>query len=46
MRHDTAIRPGTPLTSDDARRLIEQYVDQYDTERLHSAIGLVTPVDN
>jgi transposase InsO family protein len=39
------IRPGTPLTSDDARRLIADYVERYNTVRLHSAIGYVTPAD-
>lgn len=37
------IRPGTPLNAEDARRLIERYVDHYNTVRLHSAIGFVTP---
>jgi transposase InsO family protein len=39
------IRPGTPLTPEDARRLIQRYVDHYNTVRLHSAIGYVTPQD-
>jgi len=39
------IRPLTPLTVDDARRLIQSYVDHYNTVRLHSAIGYVTPQD-
>jgi putative transposase len=39
------IRPGTPLSLDDARRLVEQYVRHYNTVRLHSAIGYVTPAD-
>ncbi len=39
------IRPGTPLTPEDARRLIQQYVDHYNTVRLHSAIGYLTPAD-
>ena len=39
------IRPGTPLSPEDARRLIEHYVDYYNTLRLHSAIGYVTPAD-
>jgi len=39
------IRPGTPLTLDDARRLVAGYVEQYNTRRLHSAIGYVTPKD-
>ena len=39
------IRPLTPLTLEDARRLIQIYVDHYNTVRLHSAIGYVTPQD-
>ena len=39
------IRPGTPLTPEDARRLIQQYVDRYNTVRLHSAIRFITPAD-
>jgi hypothetical protein len=39
------IRPGTPLTPEDAKRLIQRYVDHYNTVRLHSAIGFVTPQD-
>jgi putative transposase len=39
------IRPLTPLTLDDARRLIQIYVERYSTVRLHSAIGYVTPQD-
>jgi len=39
------IRPGTPLTPQDARRLIQHYVEHYNTARLHSAIGFVTPAD-
>jgi len=39
------IRPGTPLTPDDARRLIASWVNHYNTVRLHSAIGFVTPAD-
>ena len=39
------IRPMTPLTLEDARRLIQTYVDRYNTVRLHSAIGYVTPQD-
>jgi len=39
------IRPGTPLTLDDARRLVAGYVEHYNTRRLHSAIGYVSPKD-
>jgi hypothetical protein len=37
------IRPGTPLSHEDAQRLVSGYVEHYNTVRLHSAIGYVTP---
>lgn len=39
------IRPGSPLSLDDARRIVEKYIEHYNTVRLHSAIGYVTPAD-
>ena len=39
------IRPGVPLSVDDAERLIAQYVAVYNEQRLHSSIGYVTPKD-
>jgi putative transposase len=39
------IRPGTPLSLEDARRLVDGYVTHYNTVRLHSAIGYVAPKD-
>jgi len=39
------IRPGTPLSVDNARELVAGYVEHYNTVRLHSAIGYVTPKD-
>ena len=39
------IRPGVPLNLQDARRLITGFVDHYNTVRLHSAIGYITPAD-
>jgi putative transposase len=39
------IRPTTPLTAEDARRVIQQYVDRYNNVRLHSSIGFITPAD-
>jgi transposase InsO family protein len=39
------IRPQTPLNLEDARRTVERYVTHYNTVRLHSAIGYVTPAD-
>lgn len=39
------IRPGSPLSLEDARRLVGNYVVEYNEVRLHSAIGYVTPSD-
>jgi transposase InsO family protein len=39
------IRPGTPLSLEDARQLVKRFVMYYNQERLHSAIGYVTPTD-
>ena len=39
------IRPGTPTSLEDARRLVTNYVTQYNSVRLHSAIGYITPLD-
>jgi len=37
------VRPQTPLSLDDARRIVGQFVAHYNEVRLHSAIGFVTP---
>ena len=39
------IRPRVPLSLDEARRLVAEFVDYYNHVRLHSAIGYVTPAD-
>jgi transposase InsO family protein len=39
------IRPKTPLCLEDANRLVAGYVEHYNTIRLHSAVGYVTPAD-
>jgi transposase InsO family protein len=39
------IRPGTPLSLEEARELVARFVEHYNTVRLHSAIGYVTPAD-
>ena len=39
------IRKGIPLSLEEARRLVGQYVEHYNTVRLHSAIGYVAPKD-
>ncbi len=41
-----AIRPKTPLSLDDARAAVGEFIDvEYNTRRLHSSIGYVTPKD-
>jgi hypothetical protein len=37
------LRPGAPLSLEDALRLVNRYVEHYNTIRLHSALGYVTP---
>ena len=37
------IRTETPLSLEDAQRIVARYVAHYNTVRLHSAIGYVTP---
>ena len=39
------IRPLCPLSLEEARRLVEGFVDHYNTKRLHSAIGYIAPKD-
>jgi putative transposase len=39
------IRVKTPLSLEDARRIVAEYVAYYNEVRLHSAIGYVTPKD-
>jgi putative transposase len=38
------IRTETPLSLDDARRIVARYIEHYNTVRLHSAIGYITPL--
>jgi|GEM_PF-2387452 len=39
------VRRQTPLTLEDSRRAVAGFVSHYNTQRLHSAIGYVTPRD-
>jgi len=39
------IRPGTPISLEDAIRIVGRYVEHYNQVRLHSAIGYVAPAD-
>jgi len=40
-----SLRPRTPLSLEDARRVVTEFVRHYNEVRLHSAIGYVTPKD-
>lgn len=42
---EQAIRPKTPLTLEDAKRITREFIDHYNTTRLHSALGFITPAD-
>ena len=39
------IRPKVPLSLEEARKQISEYIDYYNNERLHSAIGYIAPKD-
>ncbi len=39
------IRVKTPLSLDDSRRIVAEFVAHYNEVRLHSAIGYVAPAD-
>ena len=41
----TTIRPKSPASLEEARRVVERFVRHYNERRLHSAIGYVTPAD-
>ena len=38
------IRPKTPLSLEEARRVVTNFVDTYNNDRLHSSIGYIAPV--
>jgi transposase InsO family protein len=42
---EQAIRPKTPLTLEDAQRVVGEFVEHYNSVRLHSAIGYIAPKD-
>jgi len=42
---EQAIRPKTPLDVEQARQVVTQFVEHYNTVRLHSAIGYLAPKD-
>jgi putative transposase len=42
---EQAIRPKTPLTLEDAKRVVSDFIHHYNSIRLHSAIGYIAPID-
>ncbi len=42
---EQAIRPKTPLSLEDAKRIAGTFIDHYNQVRLHSALGYVAPAD-
>lgn len=42
---EQAIRPKTPLTLEDAKRITGEFIEHYNSTRLHGALGYVTPAD-
>ena len=39
------IRPSTPQSLEEARRIVGRYVERYNNVRLHSALGYIAPAD-
>jgi transposase InsO family protein len=42
---EQAIRPKTPLTLEDAKRVVGDFIDHYNAVRLHAGIGYISPND-
>ena len=42
---EQAIRPKTPLTLQDTKRVVGEFIEHYNQVRLHSATGYITPAD-
>jgi transposase InsO family protein len=41
----SCLRVKTPLSQEDAQRVVTEFVTDYNHQRLHSAIGYITPKD-
>jgi transposase InsO family protein len=39
------IRPKTPLSLEEAKQTVQEFIDYYNTRRLHASIGYITPQD-
>ena len=44
IKHE-CIRPNTPVSLEDAKRVVKEFIETYNNERLHSALGYIAPVD-
>lgn len=44
IKHE-CIRPNTPVSLEDAKRVVKEFIETYNNVRLHSAIGYIAPVD-
>lgn len=44
IKHE-CIRPNTPVSLEDAKRVVKEFIEMYNNERLHSALGYIAPVD-
>jgi transposase InsO family protein len=42
---EESIRPKTPLTLSDAKRIVADFIAHYNSTRLHSSIGYIAPLD-
>ena len=42
---EQTIKPKTPLTLEDAKRVVSAFIHHYNQVRLHSAIGYIAPID-
>ena len=44
IKHE-CIRPNAPVSLADAKRIVKEFIETYNNQRLHSALGYITPVD-
>ncbi len=42
---EECVRPTSPQSQEDANRVVGEFVRAYNSERLHGAIGYITPYD-
>lgn len=42
---EECIRPHSPINFEDGKRIVSKYITLYNEQRLHSALGYITPMD-